>query len=158
MRLAISICALFFMHDRGKSREIMRIIIFILLATALSGCLSVRQQDLDAWVDVPVELLDTHSWFITVPMYKTITESGIEIRNYVNGKDISGCFGSGSGYASGNQVNVNTFTTCSSGRVVCNSIFYIKDGRVIEYAPTGRCYTDEFLQPQQERYLKLNSR
>jgi len=134
----------------------MRKLVTIFLGLVLSSCLSVRQKDLDAWVGVPVEALDTHSFFITVPMYKTITESGIEIRNYANGKDIAQCYGSGRGYVSGNTVSVNTFSTCSSGRVVCNNIFYIKDGFVIEYAPTGRCYTNDKVQPQ-IRYSSLKS-
>ena len=105
---------------------------------------------------MPAEALDTHSFFITVPMYKTVTESGIEIRNYANGKDIAQCFGSGNAYASGSNVSANTFSTCSSGRIVCNNIFYIKQGVVIEYAPTGRCYTNEMVQPQ-KRYQTLKA-
>jgi len=56
----------------------------ISLAVVVVGC-TVRQQDLDAWVGVPVEALDTHPIFNTVPMDRTITDSGIEIRNYRNG-------------------------------------------------------------------------
>ena len=111
----------------------------------MTACAHVRQKDLDAWVGVPVEALDTHSFFITVTMYRTITESGIEIRNYSNGRDIAQCFGSG-----------KAFFTCSSGRIVCNNIFYIKNGTVIEYAPTGRCYTNEMVQPQ-KRYKALSN-
>jgi hypothetical protein len=51
-------------------------------------------------------------------------------------------------------VNGNAFSTCSSGWVGCNNIFYIKDGKVIEYAPTGNCFTDERVQPQ-ARYKTL---
>jgi hypothetical protein len=130
----------------------------ILMLSLISGCagLLVRQQDLDAWVGIPVEALDTHSLFITVPMFRTITASGIEIRNYSNGADISSCFTSGLGSRAGNLVNANTFTSCSSDRVVCNNVFYIKEGKVIEYAPTGRCYTDSSVQPQ-NRYLRLKA-
>jgi hypothetical protein len=123
--------------------------------TACGGLL-VRQQDLDAWVGVPVEALDTHSFFITVPMYRTITESGIEIRNYANGADVSSCYSNAGANKVGSYVNANSFTTCSSGRVVCNNIFYIKGGKVIEYAPTGRCYTNSDIQPQ-KRYLMLKA-
>ena len=48
----------------------MKLIVAIIIAVSPAGCLSVRQQDLDAWVGMPVEALDTHSFFITVPMYK----------------------------------------------------------------------------------------
>ena len=39
---------------------------------------------------------------------------------------------------------------------MCNNIFYIKEGVIIEYAPTGRCYTDETVQPE-PRYLRLKN-
>lgn len=87
-------------------------------------------------------------------MYRTVTDNGIEIRNYANGVDVANCFGTAGASRSRNFINANAFTTCSSGRIVCNNIFYIKDGKVIEYAPTGRCYTDETVQPQ-ARYLRL---
>lgn len=141
----------------------MRIILAALIVAILelaAGCTAVRQttvrqQDLDAWVGMPVEALDTHSLFITLPMYRTLTDSGIEIRNYVNGRDVGNCFGTGGATATGNFVNANTFTTCSRGQIVCNNIFYIKNAKVVEYVPTGRCYTDETVQPQ-TRYLRLN--
>lgn len=67
------------------------------ISLAVISCATVRKQDLDAWVGVPVEALDTHSFFITVPVYRSITSSGIEIRNYANGKDIASCFSNASG-------------------------------------------------------------
>lgn len=124
---------------------------------AMLGCATVRKQDLDAWVGVPVEALDTHSFFITVPLYKSITPSGIEIRNYANGADVARCFSNAGANKLGNYVSANAFATCSSGRVVCNNIFYIKNGIVIEYAPTGSCYTDETVQPQ-ARYVQLRNK
>lgn len=135
----------------------LRIALVVVVALAVTGCATVRQQDLDAWVGMPVEALDTHSFFITVPIYRTVTASGIEVRNYANGVDVANCFGSAGTNRAGGFVNANAFTTCSSGRVVCNNIFYIKDGKVIEYAPTGRCYTDETVQPE-SRYLRLRAK
>lgn len=131
----------------------------LLLGTIVaSGCagLLVRQQDLDAWVGVPVEALDTHSFFLTVPMIRTRTESGIEIRNYANGRNMASCAGSGNAFGTGSWVQANAFSNCTSGWVGCNNIFYIKDGKVIEYAPTGRCYTNSSVQPQ-ERYRRLKA-
>jgi hypothetical protein len=133
-----------------------RLFTTIAVVIVITGCATVRQQDLDAWVGVPVEALDTHSFFITVPMYRTRTESGIEIRNYANSRDITQCFGNAGANAYGNYVTANAFSTCSSGRIVCNNIFYIKDGKIIEYAPTGRCYTDATVQPQ-ARYERMKS-
>ena len=134
----------------------MRVLLFSLLVL-LAGCATVRQQDLDVWVGMPVEALETHSLFVTVPLYKTKTESGIEIWNYANGADVASCFSNA--YATGNNkyVNANSFSTCSSGRIVCNNLFYIKEKVVLEYKPSGRCYTDASLQPE-GRYRKLTGK
>ena len=130
----------------------------VALATALAACATVRQQDLDTWVGMPVEALDTHSLFITLPMVKTVTKSGIEIRNYPNKVNIGQCFGSGGINAnrSLSYVAYNSFATCSGELVGCDNIFYIKDDVVIEYAPTGRCYTDDTVRPQ-NRYQRLKN-
>ena len=105
-------------------------------ATVLAGCV-VRQSDLDAWVGMPVEALDTHSRFLTLPMKRSFTESGMEIRNYMNER----------------TVNVPVGGLFMSQRGGCHNIFYIdQDGCVIEYRPTPsgnvRCYTDATLRPQ----------
>jgi hypothetical protein len=133
--------------------------LLVLAAVVLAGCgtaVKVRQVDLDSWVGVPVAALDMHSLFITIPLYKTRTDGGVEVRNYANSESSDSCYRSGGANLSksGNYVSSSTFTSCSSNKVVCNNIFYIKDGKVIEYAPTGQCYTDETVQPQ-KRYLEL---
>jgi hypothetical protein len=76
-------------------------------------------------------------------MIRTISASGVEIRNYANGTDVARCTTNFTPY-----LNNSAFTNCSSGRVVCNNIFYIKDGKVIEYAPRGRCFTNSSVQPE----------
>jgi hypothetical protein len=130
------------------------IAVFLVAACATSY---VRQVDLDSWKDVPVEALDTHSFFLTVPMVRTVTESGIEIRNYVNSSGTTtSCVGSGTAYGSGQYVNSSAFSSCSSGTSTCNNIFYIKEGRVLEYAPTGNCRTDITVQPE-ARYMSLTT-
>jgi hypothetical protein len=133
---------------------------FVLL---LIGCRTVRPTDLDAWMNVPVEALDTHSLFITVPVIKTVTDSGIEIRDYVNKVNVGRCFGNGQGTRSyGGQyvsyANYNAFTSCSSSMVGCDNIFYIKNGKVIEYKPVGKCFTDDRVRPEAgwERFSKPN--
>jgi len=131
--------------------------VLIVVSAMISGCVSplvVRQQDLDAWVGMPTAALDTHSYFLTVSMVRTLTDSGIEIRNYVNEREVSTCLGSGHAQAQGKYVNSNTFSTCYSQSIECNNIFYIKDGVVLEYAPTGNCYTSELVTPQ-TRYQQL---
>ena len=116
---------------------------------AITGCATVRQQDTDAWVGAPIEALDSHSLFLTMPMYRTQTSNGVEIRNYVNSKDVEQCFTQlGSRRGDGKYLSHSAFTTCSDNRIVCNNLFYIQAGKVIRYAPTGSCYTDDSVRPQ----------
>lgn len=124
----------------------------VVCAVLLAGCATVRQSDLDAWVNMPVEALDTHPLFVTLPLVRTKTESGIEVRNYANGMDVSRCSGQALASGSRRYVTVDAFSNCTHGRVVCNNIFYIRDGKVLEYAPTGRCYTDATVRPQVRRF------
>lgn len=140
----------------------MRSIAILLVAALLTGCATVRQSDLDAWVDVPVIALDTHSFFLTLPMVRTVMDSGVEIRVYTNKRGVSNCGGGGFGSANSPQgstlsyANFNTFQNCTSRMVGCDGIFYIRDGRVIEAKPVGRCYTNEATRPEKgyERFLK----
>ena len=37
-----------------------------------------RQADLDAWVGQPVAALETHPFFVTVPVVKTVSSDGTE--------------------------------------------------------------------------------
>jgi len=125
------------------------IICAAIAAGTIAGCATVRQQDLDAWAGAPVEALDTHPLFLTIPMYRTQTDSGIETRNYVNSKDVEQCFTRvGARRGDGKYVSHSAFTTCSENRVVCNNLFYIQGGKVLRYAPTGSCYTDDSVRPQ----------
>lgn len=118
-------------------------------AASLLGCATVRQQDLTAWQDAPVQALDTHPLFVSMPMYKTMAENGMEIRNYVNSASTEQCFSSGGvRRGSSHHVRYNEFMTCSENRVVCNNLFYIQDRKVVRYAPTGNCYTDASVRPQ----------
>ena len=59
---------------------------FLIGTILLTGCVS--QADLDAWKGVPVAALDTHSLFLDMPVERTVTEAGIEIRTYPDG---AGC-------------------------------------------------------------------
>lgn len=148
-----------------------KILLLPCIAVALlSGCTThqVKQTDLETWIGVPVEALNTHSLFLTIPMVKTLTESGVEIRNYVNKVGVSRCsqnaFGARNSNAFGTDNNVqfisyanfNSFQNCSSQMVGCDNIFYIRDGKVLEYKPVGRCYTDETVRPEKgwERFLR----
>jgi len=127
-------------------------LLVISLLTSCAALIGVRQSDLDSWVDVPVLALDTQSFFLTVPMVKTTTDSGIEIRNYVNKRAIGFCGGSGVLSYS----NFNAFQSCSARMAGCDNIFYIRDGKVIEYKPVGNCYTNEMVRPEKgwEKFLR----
>ena len=131
---------------------------------------SVRQQDLDAWVGVSVDALDTHSFFTTVPMKEVKTKDGFTYRFYNNSKTFTDCttFGNTSAQVSafpgaysnpsqayGSANNYNN-TSCGEVTVGCNNVFMIKDGIVKSYTPKGRCYTDETVIPE-GRYRKVAS-
>ena len=132
-------------------------------ATLLPSCATVHQSDLDAWANVPVVALDTHSFFVTLPMVKTFTDSGVEIRVYSNKVGVSSCGGSAL-RTSGNGGNLSyanflTFQNCSSRLAGCDGVFYIRDARIIEAKAVGRCYTNERLRPEKgyERFLKQST-
>ena len=114
----------------------------------LSGCLrGVRGEDLNAWVGQPVSLLDSHPFFMTVPLEKRFTSDGIEVRNYRNGRRVISC--SGQSTLNSYSSAINSYANCYQNDVVCNNIFYIKNNKVLRYEPTGRCYTDASVQPRQ---------
>ena len=122
------------------------------LLTSCAPVKQVRQQDLDAWKGVSVEALDTQSFFLTLPMIKTTTESGVEIRVYPNKTMIGSCGRLGTVSYSAFQ----SFQTCSSQLVGCDNIFYIRDKKIIEYKPVGRCWTDESIAPESnyQRFMR----
>src|SRR5262249_25712874 len=115
----------------------------------------VREADLQAWVGRPVADLDKHPIFLTMRVVRTRTADGTEIRNYVNGRNISSCSAGGIGSTIfGTTVDMETyskFSNCMRAFAACNNIFYIKNGLVTQYSPIGtggqRCYTNETLRP-----------
>jgi hypothetical protein len=123
---------------------IMKKTFIVFTCAALSACATVRKQDLDAWAGMPVEALDTHTLFISMPMKKQITSTGIEVRNYINGKETESC-----------TYNKFTGLDCEKDSITCNNIFYIKGGIILEYVPAGSCKTNETVQPQ-ARYRTLS--
>lgn len=144
------------MHTAGMLQpgnfKATRNMIVVAAALALLGCAGVRQEDQDAWVGVPVSELDLHPLFSTMPVVRTTAADGTEMRNYVNSETLSTCSGGGtirSGYVS--SAVYNEFHSCVSTKAACNNIFYINNGVVTAYVPTGsggaRCYTDETTRP-----------
>src|SRR5690349_19137497 len=140
------------MHTGGVSmNRFSRALSAVLLpCLLLTGC--VHQEDLDAWVGQPSAMLDRHPFFLTLPVVRTVTPDGTQIRNYVNGANISNCSGSGAIYGSDvSFATYNQFVACIQRAAACNNIFYIKDDRVVQYVPVGtggvRCITDARLRP-----------
>ncbi|WP_271612430.1 hypothetical protein [Bradyrhizobium sp. CCBAU 21362] len=132
----------------------------VLLVLSLTGCMSVRQEDVDAWAGRPVAELDVHPVFLTMKMVQTVTPEGIEIRNYVNSKDMVSCGGGGTvtpgfkppGYSAvAAPASYSSSAMCTSSTPTCNNLFYIKGGVVQRFSPVGsggaRCFTDERMRP-----------
>jgi hypothetical protein len=123
----------------------------ILLTLTSCSSIMIDEDVVASWENVPVEELDTHSFFITIPMIKTVSDGGVEIRNYRNGKPFQQCSGGGRLWGSG-YISYSAFSTCLGNEVVCNNLFYIKDGLVKEYRLTGRCRTAESLRPESNSF------
>ncbi len=137
---------------KTASRSGMYKILFmpILLCCALGGCLhnkDVRRDDLNAWKGVPVEELESHYMFSQIHMVKTLQDSGLEIRDYMNKQGINSCdkYGLINGYMS--PENFDAFSNCTSQLIGCDNIFYIRDGKVLKYTPVGLCFTDDTSRP-----------
>jgi hypothetical protein len=129
--------------------------LLLALAVLLSACAGVRKQDLQAWVGVPVEALDTHTFFLTLPLIRKVLPSGLEVRNYPNRANMTQCLGDGRVTTSRRgTVTYDDDMQCLSKSVGCDNIFFIRDGKVLEYAPTGSCFTSDAQRPQ-ARYLTL---
>lgn len=144
----------------GKHNRFLQLTMALGIFYVIGACgtvATVRQQDLDAWVGVPVEALNTHPFFKDKRMFRTRTHGGTEIRNYSYGYNFGECFGKVGADKVGDFVDEDIFIRCSSGRIVCNNLFYIRNGTVLEYAPTGLCATDKTIRPEAS-YLSRKSR
>ncbi|HLK83127.1 MAG TPA: hypothetical protein VKT99_16760 [Xanthobacteraceae bacterium] len=112
----------------------------------------VRDEDLQAWVGHPVVELERHPVFATLPLVRTQTSDGAEIRNYLNARTAISCSGGGAVFGGViSSTSYNTFTNCMQQVPACNNLFYVKNGIVVQYTPIGtggaHCYTDEKLRP-----------
>ena len=133
-------------------------------ASLLAGCAGrqVRPVDVDSWTGVSLVALDTHSIFLTMPQVRTVTDDGLEIRDYVSKVGVSNCVGSGGGFGGFGRGyamsygSFSSFQTCSAQLVGCDNIFYIRDAKVLQYKPVGTCFTNQTLQPEPgwERFIK----
>ncbi len=135
-------------------KEQLTVAIAIVLSSLVSGCADpvIRQQDLDTWVGMPVEALDTQPLFMTMRMIRTRSEDGTETRNYASGRDFPSCAGSAELGAVGSYVSAEAFSSCVGGWTGCSNVFRIKDEKIVDYAPSGHCSTNESVWPK-ARYL-----
>ena len=124
----------------------------LMCVIVLQGCAGVQQEDLDAWKGVPVSELEAQPFFLTLPVVRTVTSDGTEIRRYINGRNISSCSGGGAVFKGTiDSATYNTFSECMQAFAACNNIFYIKNGYVQQYLAIGtggvRCLTTAELRP-----------
>lgn len=116
-------------------------------AAILAGCAIepvIRQADLDSWQGMPVQALNTHPAFSSMPMTARTTAPDVEVRDYVSTQRGAYCRGT------------TFFGGCADNdELVCHNLFSIKDGRVVEYTQSGQCATNDSVRPEQ-RYLNLN--
>ncbi len=122
------------------------------IACVVTGCATVRQEDLQAWEGQPVAALESHPIFVTLPVVRSTTSDGVEIRHYINGREVASCSGGGAVFAgSVSTATYNQFTSCVRGFAACNAIFQIRNGRIESVSAVGtggmRCYSDETMRP-----------
>lgn len=125
-------------------------IVTALACLALAGC--VQQKNLDAWVGQPATKLESHPVFSTMNLEVRNLSDGSQMLNFVNGRQVSQCFGNARANAfGGSVVTVTGNEFCSTRFAACNNQFLIKDGIVQWYRPVGsggaRCFTDDRLNP-----------
>lgn len=130
----------------------MKLVVVAVFGFVLAGCQSVRVEDTAAWEGRPVSDLELHPVFATMRLIRTVASDGTELRNYINGANASSCSSDASIFGTTvSSAIYSEFTSCMSRFTACNNIFYVKNGRVLSYVPTGsgggRCYTDERTRP-----------
>ncbi len=120
--------------------------ILLLAAVSLAGCAMVRSKNTDPWIGQPVEALDKHALFRTLPMVRTFNSAGVEVRNYQNRANTYQCYTDGNVRA-GEALSYSAYSAtlaCTSRSNGCDYTFSIRDGRVQEYAPSGRMLDERF--------------
>src|SRR5258708_2142778 len=104
----------------------------VLAVLILDGCMTVRQEDVDAWAGRPVSDLDLHPVFVTMKVVRSVTPDGIEIRNYINSKETVSCGGGGSvtpgfkppGYSPiPAGLNYSQSVMCTGSTPTCSNLF-----------------------------------
>lgn len=126
----------------------MKRLAWVLIALLTASCAlypRVRQEDLDAWKGQPVEKLDLHPLFASMPMEKRTSSDGVEVRTYRNSAETSYRARARTHDGFGGP---STEIRGTASEVVCSNVFYVWGGKVIKYQPVGRCFTNESVQPR----------
>ena len=116
----------------------MRPILVLLILASLWGCATSKQTISEAWSGVPVEALDIHSYWVTIPMKRVFRTDGREMRFYIDSGSFTYCSGGRFSYS------------CLSEKVTCNHIFEQCRFQYEKYEPAGRCYRKEVHLPEGE--------
>ena len=124
----------------------MRWLVLAAVVAGVAGCATVRQDDLDSWVGVPVVYLESHSLFSRLPLRVAQAPGGGEIRSYMNGAQVQDC--SASAQSTKNAKFATAQETCVTRHVGCDNRFLVRDGKVVEYRPVGQCMTDKSVRPE----------
>lgn len=132
-------------------------IFLICLVIGLSGCKTVRQEDLDAWRGAPLSDLETHYLFNTLPVEVRQISGGKFLYIYTNSKTTKPLFPSTvSCRSTSSLIGGTQQTQCSKDNVfggepttkTCSNQFITTTTTVLEYRPVGQCYTDCSIRPE----------
>lgn len=113
----------------------------LIAVLASVGCRGVRQDDLNAWIGVHVNEVQTHALFSTIPKSVEDMGGGKQLWTYSNcgtGRTVTVC------------TPVGQNVVCSGGHEYtscCHNQFFVERDRVSGYRVTGKCYTDCSIRP-----------
>ncbi len=130
-------------NKRVMKMKINKIIITLLFCSSCANVSiwkSVKQEDLNAWKGVDLIELETHPLFTTLPFTKRLLSDDSELHIFNNSRTAS---------VNCNHDKFLNTTSCSGGdTITCSNQFFVKNGKVIEYRPVGKCYTDCSTRPK----------
>lgn len=108
----------------------------LILMLVLSGCQTVRRDDVAAWKGAPLSDLETHPVYAAMPLEKRPLTNGSVLWIHTNKGSYT------------TETSCNKYgnrVSCSGGdnvTVQCSHQFIVKEATVQEYRPVGQCYTD----------------
>jgi len=134
-----------------KSRSSITVLLGIVWLAGCAPAPVVHHEEADVWAGTPVAALDTNPFFSALPMVRTSTPAGIEIRDYVDKKYVAGCLPPASANTKVFTMNFGTyraFRACSENMIGCDNVFYVDNGVVSQFAPSGQCKASAAVRPQ----------